>query len=99
MKRRKGLNKVSPRAEAYRDELDRMRPLVIARAHGLCECCGDVPGTVVHHRKKRSQGGTNGMGNLMLLDSIHHDRIHANPARSYELGFLLHRDDDEGSIQ
>lgn len=79
----------TPRAVAFNDELAEMRPLVIARAHGLCECCGEMVGTVVHHKRRRSQGGTNDLANLMLLSDEHHRRIHEYPAQSYEMGWLL----------
>jgi hypothetical protein len=48
--------------------------------------CGGGP--AVHHRRLRSQGGTNDPLNLVLLCDIHHGHIHANPAWSYDNGWL-----------
>ena len=72
-----------------------MRHMVEARAAGLCECCGDRAGQVVHHRKRRSQGGTNALANLMLLDGDCHRRIHDEPEWARSRGFLLRRSDPE----
>ena len=44
---------------------------------------------VVHHKRLRSQGGTNALDNLVLLCSLHHGHVHANPAWSYRHGWLV----------
>lgn len=44
-----------------------------------------------HHKLRRSQGGTDDKGNTMDCCSIHHSEIHANPARSYENGWLIRK--------
>lgn len=67
---------------------------VWARSRGFCEaaatgCYG--PGTQLHHRLMRSQGGGHGSENLLHVCSMCHDFIHANPEYSYERGWLLHR--------
>jgi len=77
---------------AYEDELDEMRPLVVARAHGLCQICREQPGTVVHHRLRRSQGGKNELSNLMLLCGPCHGVVHEFPATSFAQGYLLKRE-------
>jgi 5-methylcytosine-specific restriction endonuclease McrA len=97
VKRRKGLNRVSARKVAYSFELAQRRPQVLARANGLCEICRSVPLTEVHHRKRRSQGGTNDLANLLGLCEADHKRVHANPSVSYDKGWLLRRSDPETS--
>lgn len=37
-----------------------VRPLVILRAHGVCEGCGEVRADEVHHRQPRGMGGVHG---------------------------------------
>lgn len=92
MKRsRKPLRKIALRTEAYRREFIDIQPTVYARARGACQVCLDGPGTVVHHRKLRSQGGTNDPANLLLLCAGCHDYVHGHPALSYAAGYLLHQ--------
>lgn len=68
-----------------------MTKLVTARAAGLCELCQAEPGTVIHHRLRRSQGGTNDLSNLALLSEEHHRFIHDHPSWAYAEGWLLRR--------
>lgn len=42
-----------------------------------------------HHRKLRSQGGTDDEANIMLVTPEQHAWIHANPEKAYELGWLV----------
>ena len=80
---------------------------VVSRAesdtsHPVCEamipyvCKGSMAHW--HHRKLRSQGGehtvTNGLG---VCDACH-NKIHADPATSYEKGWLVHGWDDPAKI-
>ena len=44
-----------------------------------------------HHALMKSQGGQDTLEDLIAVCRAHHDWIHANPARSYELGLLRHR--------
>lgn len=44
-----------------------------------------------HHALMRSQGGQDTLEDMIAVCRAHHDWIHANPARSYELGLLRHR--------
>lgn len=37
------------------------------RAQGCCEICGAAGATNAHHRRNRSQGGHDGLSNLLLL--------------------------------
>jgi len=45
-----------------------------------------------HHVLPRSQGGQHDPENLLAVCSPAHDWIHAHPARSYEAGWLRHRE-------
>jgi hypothetical protein len=38
--------------------LTRDRVLVITRANGMCEVCGEAPASNIHHRRPRGMGGT-----------------------------------------
>jgi len=51
-----------------------------------------------HHRKRRSQGGTDAPENIMLVTLEQHDWIHRNVARSYELGWLVHSWDEPSQV-
>ncbi|HXA33387.1 MAG TPA: HNH endonuclease signature motif containing protein [Acidimicrobiales bacterium] len=83
---------MSPRAVAFADELFEITPLVKARAGHQCEVPGEhLGGLSVHHRLRRSQGGTNDLENLLLVCARHHRHIHDHPAASYEAGTLLRR--------
>ena len=42
-----------------------------------------------HHRKLRSQGGTDDAANIMFVTPEQHAWIHANPEKAYELGWLV----------
>ena len=101
MKRGKPLKRkarISPRSgkqQSYQEELEEMRPLVMARALHVCEKCRAMPAVVIHHKLRRSQGGTNDLGNLMALCLDCHNEIHEYPAWSYEKGWLLRRSDQD----
>lgn len=89
MKRgRKAIKAKSARKVASDEELEAMRELVLVRSRGVCECCGTGRVEVIHHVKRRSQGGTNELSNLLGLSDLHHKEIHMNPAWAYEMGFL-----------
>ena len=92
LKRSGMVRRRSPRRTAYSEELALMRPVVVARAGGVCHVCYD-PGTVVHHRKLRSQGGTNEVDNLMLLCQSCHEYVHNHPALAVAAGYILRRGD------
>lgn len=68
--------------------IDRDRYCQARDAFPDVECWSDLH---VHHKLRRSQGGTDDLSNLVLLCSVHHDAVHANPARSVELGLLDRR--------
>lgn len=78
---------------SYETEFAAARPLVRARSRGRCEaeaspnCSGRA--THVHHRRMRSQRGSNDLGNLLDVCAWCHAWIHANPRISYDRGWLL----------
>ena len=71
-------------AALERDQWDCQAP---ARGlEGECEFPLDV-----HHLKRRSQGGTHELSNLLCLCRTHHRYVHAHPAVAYRLGLLVRR--------
>jgi len=70
------------------------RDIVKQRSGGNCEariagvCTGRS--SHVHHRLRKSQGGTDAPENLLDLCLACHGYIHSNPGWSYDEGFLLH---------
>ena len=78
----------------YEKDLDRARPTLHQRSKGLCEvrlpgCQGNA--VHPHHRKRRSQGGTNELRNLLDTCRACHDQAHANPALAMTLGIIVPR--------
>lgn len=65
------------------------RQIVKERSEGRCEVCWTAPGTDMHHRKNRSQGGTWTPENLMHLCHVHHMHITVNPRTSREQGWTV----------
>ena len=92
LQRKKAMNRRSVKGQSYADELDAITPLLMARAHNLCECCRAKPVAARHHRLRRSQGGTNDLSNLLAVCDDCHVEIHLYPQRSYENGSLIRRD-------
>jgi hypothetical protein len=57
-----------------------------------CEIDGcPNPATERHHKLRRSQGGSDDASNTADVCGVHHAWIHANPAESYEAGWLIRR--------
>ena len=60
-----------------------------------CPVCGEYLAELVavHHRKLRSQGGTDSLANLIGLHSSCHNiapkSVHQNPALAYERGWMV----------
>lgn len=75
----------------------RGRLIVSERSQGRCELCG-ATGDGVHHRLKRSAGGSWSPANLLRLCGSGttgcHGRIEAEPAAAKALGLWLERQDD-----
>lgn len=67
------------------------RKAALERSGGRCEgrlpCC---TGTAehVHHVVRRSQGGSNEVGNLLALCFRCHEWVHANPVAAVKKGLL-----------
>ena len=82
----------------------RLRNDLYERSSGHCEVAGEVlsHSFAVHHRKRRSQGGTDEITNLMIVCHFHHNggthSIHAQPAMSYQRGWLVHEPDDPAAV-
>lgn len=96
-KRRRALPPRSEKGSAYQDAYDEITPLILARAHRLCEarldCCTVEATNKPHHRKRRTQGGPNSMANLIAVCQPCHTWIHGHTGKSYDLGLLIrHRD-------
>ena len=85
------MNRVSKKKKADNALYAKARVAVMLRCGGLCEICGQWMGddVEIHHRKRRSQGGTHALDNLMAIHSEEHHRIHANPYWALEKGYLL----------
>lgn len=80
-----------------------IRRAVYERDGSRCRVCHrflESGQRVVHHRKKRSLGGTNDLVNLLTLCGPHHTLIHAGhmQATSRELGYLVAEWDDPALI-
>lgn len=81
-----------------KNDAEDLRRRVFDRAGWACEAraalgsvCDTAPSGVLeaHHRLMRSQGGPDTEENLVAVCAGHHREIHANPARSYDLGLLI----------
>lgn len=76
-----------------------VRRIVRARSGYVCEACGQDEATMIHHRKLRSQGGTNDPSNLLHVSAVCHDRLHKNlDGKSYDRGLLVRRSDDPALV-
>lgn len=80
---------------------------VVSRAEsdaGYPACEAMIPGVCTgsmehwHHRQLRSQGGEHTVPNGLGCCSKCHNAIHADPATSYEQGWLVHGWDDPAKI-
>jgi 5-methylcytosine-specific restriction endonuclease McrA len=54
------------------------RQLVSERANDTCEWCHRAWGTQLHHIKRKSQGGSDDISNLMLVCFSCHHKIHTD---------------------
>lgn len=72
--------------------MKKARAEVVERSQGRCEAAIEgvcvVQGSQVHHKRRRSQGGTDTVDNLILVCHRCHDHIHRYPAQATELGLL-----------
>ena len=73
----------------------KVRALVIERAQGRCELCGEAkPGMQCHHRRPRQMGGsrrddTNVASNALYCCSEDHSLIESRREWAYSLGYLV----------
>lgn len=90
---RKGwMNRLSDRQRTLNAEFKRTRQQRAEQAEYRCEAqidgvCNGY-GVHAHHIRRRSQGGDNGLPNLLWVCSSCHGWIHANPEESFERHFL-----------
>lgn len=75
--------------------------MVYARADGRCEICGTAIASNAwecHHRKRRTQGGTDAPSNLLACcpgpSGCHHARAHGDRAAAERAGWIVRRADD-----
>lgn len=96
---RKKPKRKSESRKKFERELRRAKRLVRARSGGQCEYL-HVPTDLgyrrctwnanqAHHRKRKGQGGSNDIDNLLDLCVLHHNVVHDNIARSIEWGYLI----------
>jgi 5-methylcytosine-specific restriction endonuclease McrA len=67
---------------------------VLARADGRCEKCGEpCLRPVLHHRKRRAQGGLDDVANLLAVAPSCHNMsrgsIHDHPAMAKHYGYIV----------
>lgn len=93
--KRTPLKRISDKKRIRDAEFAAARRIVEARAFGRCEAntpacpLREHRGVHVHHIRRRSQGGGHDPSNLLLCCEEAHAYIHANPAESYEAGWLV----------
>jgi hypothetical protein len=81
------------------------RETVYDRQEGVCWWCGRHMGTVyaIHHRRLRSQGGTNDLPNLVALHHSCHNgdtgAVHSQVALAHGRGFIVHSWDDPAAVE
>ena len=91
--KRSPIARVGKKQRSDRAELAKARGVVETRSGGRCEFelarvrC-EAAAVHLHHVHRRSQGGSNEPGNLRFLCAHHHGLVHANPAWSFEHGWL-----------
>lgn len=90
--KRSRLRPLSDKRRAWLDQFEAAKALVIVRSSGFCEV-GDCfrHGTHVHHKKGQRVADANELSNLLHVCTPCHLDIHANPERSYRLGYLKSR--------
>ena len=83
---------------------EKARKAALERDEYLCQRCLK-PAEHVHHRQLKQMGKTYdeellyGLANLVSLCSKCHREVHAEPARSYEQGWIVHSYDDPAAIE
>ena len=79
---------------------ENIREVIYERAKARCERC-EGAGSVwhFHHRRPRGMGGTSrtdsgGAANALLLHPQCHEWVERNRSAAYDLGYLVHQQDD-----
>lgn len=88
---------VRSKRQAKREkELAKSRRIVRERSGGQCEFPGcNRPAAHAHHKRLRSQGGSDAPENLVDLCEPCHSRIHDNPHWANELGLIQRTGDPD----
>lgn len=96
LKRGKGLRKRSKRQAKRERELTKSRRIVRERSGGQCEFPGCRNRAVhAHHKRLRSQGGSDAPENLLDLCHECHEVLHRNPHWANELGLIQRTGDPD----
>src|SRR6266568_1275314 len=69
-----------------------LRLEVFGRDQQRCVCCGApvaVDHDEAHHRRLRSQGGSDGLGNLVALTREHHAHWHSRRTEAKQRGLIV----------
>lgn len=96
--KRRPIRRRSKKGQAYEAEYQKMAKTIRVRSAGRCEILAahacDGPATLYpHHRKMRSQGGSNDIDNLIDVCWTGHMWIHNMPRlEAYELQLIVPRD-------
>lgn len=78
-----------PVKEAKPDPISHdVRDVVRGRSGGVCECCGTVQATHMHHRQLR-RSGDHTAPNLLHLCSMCHTRLHGHVRYALDQGFIV----------
>lgn len=93
LKRAGRVNPISDRRRRFNDELEKIRPEILARGcefeahrnHGIA-CRGQL---LVHHKAGRWRKDSNAAHNLMCVCRLAHETIHAHPAWARRMGYLI----------
>ena len=98
LRQRTRINPVSARRRKRDAVYADRRKAAFERSGGLCEACvkdwaADCDGRAaeIHHIAGRGGSDPHRLDNLLAVSSEHHRRIHAEPALSYSLGFMVKR--------
>lgn len=80
------------RRRQWQKDYEAAQETVEARSGGICEypACVRIA-SQYHHKAGRKVPGANDPARIMHLCLTHHNAVHANPADSYERGYLERR--------
>lgn len=99
LKRSGKLNPIGKKGRRDRDEMAEVKAELLQLVPWVCEWTGTAPDygddcqkkidLHMHHRHRRSQGGTNTVANILLLCPAHHQWVHDHPEASRRAGYLV----------